>query len=64
VADAPVRQTEKVVSAVELMYSNISRRNDNFGKVALAALGPGQWHGEREVFLRTVSDEAAFAEGE
>ncbi len=30
---------------------NISRRNDNFGKVPLAALGPGQWYGEREVFL-------------
>jgi len=43
---------------------NVSRRNDNFGKVYLSALGPGQWYGEREVFLRTASEEEAFAEGE
>ncbi|HEY8834504.1 MAG TPA: hypothetical protein VIM09_02895, partial [Chthoniobacterales bacterium] len=27
-------------------------------------LVPGQWHGEREVFLRVPADEEAFAEGE
>jgi CRP-like cAMP-binding protein len=43
---------------------NISRRNDNFGKVPLAALDPGQWYDEREVFLRTASEKEAFAEGE
>ena len=43
---------------------NISRPNDNFGKSHVAALGPGQWYGEREVFLRAPSDEEAYAEGE
>jgi CRP-like cAMP-binding protein len=43
---------------------NISRRNDNFGNVPLATLGPGQWYGEREVFLPTASEEEAFAERE
>lgn len=43
---------------------NISRPNDDFGKSHIAALGPGQWHGVREVFLRVASDEEAFAEGE
>jgi CRP-like cAMP-binding protein len=43
---------------------NISRRNDNFGNVPPATLGPGQWYGEREVFLRTASEEEAFAERE
>jgi CRP-like cAMP-binding protein len=42
----------------------VSHRNDNFGKVFVAALGPGQWYGEREVFLPTASQEEAFAEGE
>ena len=27
-------------------------------------LAPGQWYGEREVFLRVPTDEEAFAEGE
>jgi CRP-like cAMP-binding protein len=40
------------------------RRNDDFGKVHVAALGPGQWYGEREVFLRVPAEEEAFAEGE
>jgi hypothetical protein len=83
--DAPVGQTEKVVSTVELMYSIRSKlrcheypigtasasarqlslpRDDNFGNVSLAALGPGQWYGEREIFLRTAPEEDAFAEGE
>lgn len=43
---------------------NLSRRNDNFGKVHMGALGPGQWYGESEVFLRAPSEEEAFAEGE
>ena len=43
---------------------NISRPNENFGKSHVAALGPGQWYGAREVFLRAPSDEEAFAEGE
>ena len=43
---------------------NISRPNDDFGKSHVAALGPGQWYGERDVFLRAPSDEEAFAEGE
>lgn len=43
---------------------NISRRNEDFGKAHVATLGPGQWYGEREVFLRVPSEEEAFAEGE
>jgi CRP-like cAMP-binding protein len=43
---------------------HLSRRNDDFGKVQVATLGPGQWHGEREVFLRVPADDEAFAEGE
>jgi CRP-like cAMP-binding protein len=42
----------------------LSRRNDDFGKAHVATLGPGQWYGEREVFLRVAADEEAFAEGE
>ena len=42
----------------------LSRRNDDFGKAHVATLGPGQWHGEREVFLRVPADEESFAEGE
>jgi CRP-like cAMP-binding protein len=43
---------------------NLSRRNDDFGKSHVAALGPGQWYGERDVFLRVPAEEEAFAEGE
>jgi CRP-like cAMP-binding protein len=43
---------------------DLSRRNEDFGKAHVAALGPGQWYGEREVFLRVPTDEEAFAEGE
>jgi CRP-like cAMP-binding protein len=43
---------------------NISRRNDDFGKVHVSTLGPGQWYGERDVFLRVPAEEEAFAEGE
>jgi CRP-like cAMP-binding protein len=43
---------------------NISRRNDDFGKSHIAALGPGQWYGERDVFLRVPAEDEAFAEGE
>jgi CRP-like cAMP-binding protein len=43
---------------------DLSRRNEDFGKVHVATLGPGQWYGEREVFLRVPADEEAFAEGE
>lgn len=42
----------------------LSRRSDDFGKARVATLGPGQWYGEREVFLRVPADEEAFAEGE
>jgi CRP-like cAMP-binding protein len=42
----------------------LSRRNEDFGKARVATLGPGQWYGEREVFLRVPADEEAFAEGE
>ena len=42
----------------------LSRRNEDFGKAHVATLGPGQWYGEREVFLRVPADEEAFAEGE
>ena len=43
---------------------DLSRRNDDFGKAHIATLGPGQWYGEREVFLRVPAEEEAFAEGE
>ena len=43
---------------------NLSRPNEDFGKSHVAALGPGQWYGEREVFLRIPAEEEAFAEGE
>jgi CRP-like cAMP-binding protein len=43
---------------------DLSRRNDDFGKMHVATLGPGQWYGEREVFLRVPAEEEAFAEGE
>jgi CRP-like cAMP-binding protein len=43
---------------------NLSRRNEDFGKAHVATLGPGQWYGEREVFLRVPAEEEAFAEGE
>jgi len=42
----------------------LSRRSDDFGKSHVSTLGPGQWYGEREVFLRVPADEEAFAEGE
>ena len=43
---------------------NISRRNEDFEKSHVTALGPGQWYGAREVFLRVPAEEEAFAEGE
>jgi CRP-like cAMP-binding protein len=42
----------------------LSRRNEDFGKAPVATLGPGQWYGAREVFLRVPADEESFAEGE
>jgi CRP-like cAMP-binding protein len=42
----------------------LSRRNEEFGKSHLGALGPGQWYGEREVFLRVPAEEEAFAQDE
>lgn len=42
----------------------LSRPNDDFGKVHVTTLGPGQWCGERDVFLRVPAEEEAFAEGE
>ena len=43
---------------------DLSRRNEEFGKSHVATLEPGQWYGEREVFLRVPADEEAFAQGE
>jgi CRP-like cAMP-binding protein len=43
---------------------NISRRKDNYGKAHVATLAAGQWYGVTEMFLRTASEEEAFAEGE
>jgi CRP-like cAMP-binding protein len=43
---------------------DVSRRTDDFGKTHVATLGPGQWYGEREVFLRVAAEEEAFAQGE
>src|SRR5207237_9102564 len=43
---------------------DLSRRNEDFGKAHVATLGPGQWYGEREVFLRVPADEEAFGKGE
>ena len=43
---------------------DLSRPNEDFGKAHLGTLGPGQWYGEREVFLRVPADEEAFAKGE
>lgn len=43
---------------------DLFRRPEGLNKVHVATLGPGQWFGEREVFLRVPADEEAFAEGE
>ena len=43
---------------------DLSRRNDEFGKSHTATLGPGQWYGVREVFLRVPAEEEAFAQDE
>ena len=43
---------------------DLLRRHDEFGKAHVATLGPGQWYGERAVFLRVAADEEAFAQGE
>jgi CRP-like cAMP-binding protein len=43
---------------------DLSRRLEGLTKVHVATLGPGQWFGEREIFLRAPADEEAFAEGE
>jgi CRP-like cAMP-binding protein len=43
---------------------DLSRRDEDFGKAHRGTLGPGQWYGEREVFLRVPADEDAFAKGE
>jgi CRP-like cAMP-binding protein len=42
----------------------LSRPTDDFGKAHVGTLGPGQWYGERDVFLRVPAEEEAFAEGE
>jgi len=42
----------------------VSRPTEDFGKAHVATLGPGQWYGEREVFLRGAAEEEAFAQGE
>jgi CRP-like cAMP-binding protein len=43
---------------------DVSRRHDEFDKAHVATLGPGDWLGEREVFLRAAAEEEAFAQGE
>ena len=43
---------------------DVSRRHHEFDKAHVATLGPGHWHGEREVFLRAAAEEEAFAQGE
>lgn len=43
---------------------DVSRRTEDFGKTHVTTLGPGQWYGEREVFLRVAAEEEAFAQGE
>jgi CRP-like cAMP-binding protein len=42
----------------------LSRHNDDYEKVHVASLGPGQWYGARDIFLRAPAEEEAFAEGE
>lgn len=42
----------------------ITRPNEDFGKTHVTTLGPGQWFGERDIFLRAPADEEAFAQGE
>jgi CRP-like cAMP-binding protein len=43
---------------------DVSRRHDEFDKSHVTTLGPGQWYGERAVFLLAAADEEAFAQGE
>jgi CRP-like cAMP-binding protein len=43
---------------------DLTRRNDDFGKVHVATLDPGAWFGERDIFLRLPAEEEAFAQGE
>ncbi|HEX8077212.1 MAG TPA: cyclic nucleotide-binding domain-containing protein [Chthoniobacterales bacterium] len=43
---------------------DLSRRTEDYGKERVSTLAPGQWYGEREVFLRVAAEEEAFAEGE
>ena len=43
---------------------DLYRRNEEFGKSRVGTLGPGQWHGVREVFVRVPADEEAFAQDE
>ena len=43
---------------------DVSRRTEDFGKTHVTTLGPGQWYGEREVFLRVAAEDEAFAKGE
>src|SRR5438045_3741167 len=52
------------VSCVISGRVDLSRRLEGLTKVHVATLGPGQWFGEREIFLRVPADEEAFAEGE
>ena len=52
------------VSCVISGSVDLSRRLEGLTKVHVATLGPGQWFGEREIFLRVPADEEAFAEGE
>jgi len=43
---------------------DLSRPNEDFGKAHVGTLGPGQWYGEREVFLRVPAEEEVFAKDE
>jgi CRP-like cAMP-binding protein len=42
----------------------VTRRTDDFSKMHVSSLGPGQWFGERDIFLRAPAEDEAFAEGE
>lgn len=44
--------------------ARLSRRNDNYSKVRLGSIGPGQWFGEMSLFVHTPAREELFADGE
>jgi CRP-like cAMP-binding protein len=44
--------------------ASLSRTGEDYSKVRLGTLGPGQWFGEMNLFVRTPSREQLFASGE